>query len=96
MRETASVARKTMLCAVLGYLSILTLLYVLVPNLIHRRQFDRAFESWHKDPTSQNEAFLRIEQHRNTIVHLETSATGAFVLWIASFACYRIVRCARR
>src|SRR5260370_40837500 len=67
------------------YLSLLALLYALVPSLIHRRQFDLAFESWHKNPTSQNEASHSTAQQHD--IQLEGSAIAALVLWVAGFAC---------
>src|SRR5260370_37035412 len=67
------------------YLSLLALLYALVPSLIHRRQFDLAFESWHKNPTSQNAAAHSTTQQHD--IQLEGSAIAALVLWVAGFAC---------
>jgi hypothetical protein len=71
------------------YLSLLAFLYALVPSLIHRRQLDLAFESWHKNPTSQNEPFLSFahKQRCNIIIQPEGSAIAALVLWVAGFAC---------
>jgi hypothetical protein len=74
------------------YLLLLALFYVLLPNLIHRREFDRAFVLWRKDPTQQNEVLLRVQQRKNVIVKLEISGVVALVLWTASLACYRIIR----
>ena len=84
-----SVARKTMFGAVL-YLSLVALLYVVLPNVVHRREFDRALVSWRKDPTPQNKAFLRNQQRTNSFVELETSVVGTFMLWTAGFACYAV------
>lgn len=95
MTWNTSVARKAMIGTAL-YLSLLALAYVLVPNLIHRKQFDLAFDSWRKNPSSQNEALLRTQQHRNMIIQPEGSAIGALVLWVAGFASYRVVRSMRR
>jgi hypothetical protein len=72
------------------YLSLLAFLYALVPNLIHRRQLDPAFESWHKNPTSQNEPFLRTQTAPHIIIQHEGSAIAVLVLWVAGFACYEI------
>jgi hypothetical protein len=94
MTTSMSVPRKTKRHVVL-YLSLLLFLYVLVPNP-HRQQFDRAFASWHRDLTRENEAFLRVQQPKNTIVELKTSAIGAFVRCTAGLASYTVARRLRR
>jgi hypothetical protein len=69
-----------------AYLFLLTLFYALSPEIIHRHDFDRAFVSWRKEPNPRNEATLRVQQRKNTIVQLEMSAVLAPVMWAAGFA----------
>ncbi|SRR6266436_504540 len=62
--------------------AIVLILVFLMPEHIHRRDFDRAFFIWMKDRTAQNEAALRTEQHKNEIIHLQDSAVIALVVVI--------------
>jgi hypothetical protein len=71
---------------VLGYL---------IPMSIHRRDFDRAFIAWSKDPTSQNEEGLRVQRRKNEIIHLVDSAVIAFVLVSGGFGIYLVIRSAK-
>ena len=86
-----SLPRKAILGAAV-YLFLLTLLYVLLPNLVHRKEFDDAFVTWQKNPSPEGEAALRIQQRRNEFIQLENSAAIGLVLWSAGFACYVIAR----
>jgi hypothetical protein len=90
-----SLSRKAIL-GTISYLFLVALLSVVLPVAIHRTEFDRAFLSWHRNQTPQNEALLRNQRRRNEIANLETSAILALVLWGAGIVSYEIVRRARR
>jgi hypothetical protein len=77
------------------YAMALTLVF-LIPEHIHRRDFDRALFIWMKNPTSQNEAALRAEQHENKIIHLQDSAVIALVVVVIAGGTYKIVRFVKR
>jgi hypothetical protein len=84
---------------VLRYLAayaIALILVFLIPEHIHRRDFDRAFFIWTKNRSAQNEAALRAEQHKNEIIHLEDSAVIALVVVIIAAGTYLIVRFVKR
>jgi hypothetical protein len=72
------------------------LLALLIPEHIHRRDFDRAIFTWVENRTAQNEAVLRSEQHKNEIIHLRDSAVVALLLVSAAYGIYRVVRFAKR
>ena len=76
--------------------AIVLILVFLMPEHIHRRDFDRAFFIWMKDRTAQNEAALRTEQHKNEIIHLQDSAVIALVVVIIGSATYLILRFVKR
>jgi hypothetical protein len=81
-----------------SFLAIYAIAFVLVsliPEYIHRRDFDRAFSAWLKDRTSQNEAALRVEQRKNEIIHLLDSAVIALVLVALGSGIYLVIRFAR-
>jgi sterol desaturase/sphingolipid hydroxylase (fatty acid hydroxylase superfamily) len=60
------------------YLATFVLVY-LIPDYIHRRDFDWAFFAWFHDRTPQNEAVLRSEQHKNEMIKLVDTAVIALV-----------------
>jgi hypothetical protein len=86
-----SLPRKAIVGSIV-YLSLLILLYIFLPNLVHRQEFDQAFVPWQKDPSSQNKAILEIQKRMNMVIQLEASAATAFVLWIAGFTWYCVAR----
>ena len=83
----------------LRFLAIYAATFVLVhliPEQIHRRDFDRVFFTWWKNRTPENEAALRVEQRKNEIIHLRDSALiAAFVVVIVG-GIYKVVRPIRR
>jgi hypothetical protein len=68
----------------------------LIPEHIHRRDFDQAFFIWTKNRTAQNEAALRAEQHKNEITDLQDSAVIALVVVIITCGTYKIFRFVKR
>src|SRR5260370_21575254 len=60
------------------YAATFVLVY-LIPDYIHRRDFDRAFFAWFHDRTPQNEAVLRSEQRKNEMIKLVDTAVIALV-----------------
>lgn len=72
------------------------ILVYLIPEHIHRRDFDRAFFTWFKDRTPQNEAALRAEQNKNGIIHLQDSAIIALAVLVIAGGAYKVVRFSRR
>jgi hypothetical protein len=80
----------------LGYYVLVFILVSLIPEHIHRRDFDRAFSTWWKDRTPQNEAALRAEQHKNEIIQLQDSAVIALVVLVVVGGTYKVVCFVRR
>jgi hypothetical protein len=76
--------------------AIAFILVFLTPEHIHRRDFDRAFFTWWRNRTPQNEAALRVEQNKNEIIHLQDSAGIALVVVIIGFGTYNIARFVKR
>jgi hypothetical protein len=72
------------------------ILVYLTPEQIHRRDFDRAFFTWFKNRTPENEAALRAEQHKNEIIRLQDSAVIALVVVIIAGGTYKVIRFVRR
>jgi hypothetical protein len=70
---------KKLLLRFLAIYAIAFVLVYLIPEHIHRRDFDRAFEAWLHDGTPRNEAALQVEQHKNEIIKLRDSAVIALV-----------------
>jgi hypothetical protein len=54
-----------------------------VPQTLHRRDFDKAFFAYYRNPTAENETVLRREQAKNNRIWLLTNAAAALVLFIA-------------
>ena len=72
------------------------ILVFLIPEHIHRHDFDRAFFVWMKNRTPQNEAALRAEQHKNEMIHLRDSTLIALVVVLIACGTDRVVRSVRR
>jgi hypothetical protein len=72
------------------------ILVCLIPEHIHRQDFDRAFDTWFKNRTPENEAALRAEQYKNEIIHLQDSAVIALVVVVIAGGTYKGVRFVRR
>ena len=64
----------------------------LIPEHIHRRDFDRAFIAWLHDPTPQNDAALRSEQRKNDMIKLFDTAVIALVMVTLGSSIYWIGR----
>jgi hypothetical protein len=80
---------KKLLYLVVGYALTFALAFS-IPTFIHRRAFDQAFFAWYKDPSPQNTAVLRIEQHKNILIHLKDSAIGALALFVVACGVYGV------
>ena len=68
---------------ILRFLAVYIVAFVLaylIPQHMHRRDFDKTFTTWLHDPTPQNEEALRREQRKNEIIKLKVSAVIAVVL----------------
>jgi hypothetical protein len=68
------------------------ILVYLIPEHIHRRDFDRAFITWLHDRTPQNEAMLEAERRKNEIIHIEDSAVIALAFVALGTGIYVAVR----
>jgi hypothetical protein len=67
---------------ILRYLAIYAFafsLVYLIPEHIHRRDFDKAFVAWLHNRTPQNEALLRTEQYKNEMIKFADTAVIALV-----------------
>ena len=83
----------------LRYLAAYALVFIVVlllPEHIHRRDFDRAFFVWMKNQTPENEAALRAEQRKNELIHLLDAAVIALVLVVITAGSYKVVRSVNR
>jgi len=74
-----------------AYILVMTLM-LSVPGHIHRQDFDRAFAAWYKNRTPENEAALRLQQHKGTVIELEFCAVGALVVLVVGYGLYKLVR----
>jgi hypothetical protein len=82
-------ARKFLLRFLAIYSAAFVLAY-LIPEHIHRRDFDRAFMTWLHDRTPQNEAALRVEQRQNEIIKLTDSAAIALAFVTLGYGIYSV------
>jgi hypothetical protein len=73
------------------YAATFVLVY-LIPEHIHRRDFDRAFSAWFHDRTPQNEAVLRSEQRKNDMIKLVDTAVIALVFVTLGSGIYYVRR----
>jgi hypothetical protein len=82
----------------LGCLAAYAIVFILVylTEDIHRRDFDRAFFTWLKNRTPENEAALRVEQRKNEIIRLRDSAVFAAFAVVIVGGTYKVVRLVRR
>jgi hypothetical protein len=65
------------------------------PVFIHRRDFDRAADTWRQNPTQENEEALRVQQRKNAVIRNEVRILEAFVLFAAGSLCYGAFRAIR-
>jgi hypothetical protein len=84
--------QRIVLSGLAAYLSLVLLSLILLPDLMHRKQFDRALLSWQRNHTSENAAALRDQQQKNRVIQLETAAVEAFGLWFVGLACFATAR----
>lgn len=68
----------------------------LIPEHIHRRDFDKAFTTWFQERTPQNEAALEVERRKNEIIHIEDSAVVALAVVVLGSGIYYAPRLVRR
>jgi hypothetical protein len=87
-------ARRFFLRFLAIYAAVFVLAY-LIPEHIHRRDFDRAFFAWLHDRTPQNEAALRNEQDKNEMIKLAGTAIIASVFVTLGTGVYCIGRFVR-
>ena len=71
--------RKKLLIWALAIYAVVFIFVFVVPDLLHRRDFDKAFFAWLHDPTPQNQAMLRHEEFKNDVIRLEFSAVVSLV-----------------
>ena len=76
---------------VLVYAAVFILVY-LIPEHIHRRDFDKAFMAWFHDRTPQNEEALRMEQRKNEKIKRSDSVVIALVLMTLGAGIYFGIR----
>jgi hypothetical protein len=87
---------KKLLLRFLAIYAIAFVLVYLIPEYIHRRDFDRAFDAWFQDRTPQNEAALQVEQHKNEIIKLTDSTVIALVFAALGSGIYFAISIRRR
>ena len=67
-------------------------LVYLIPEHIHRGDFDRAFTTWFQERTPQNEAALEVERRKNEMIYIEDSAVIALAVVVLGSGVARLVR----
>jgi hypothetical protein len=60
-------------------------------TFIHRRDFDRAFSAFYKNPTPENEAAFRKEQEINKLIRMKGDALGAAILVSLGYGIYALL-----
>jgi hypothetical protein len=87
--------KKVLFRFVVFYALALALVY-LIPEHIHRRDFDKAFTTWLRDRTPQNEAALEVERRKNEMIHIEDSVVIALAVVVLGSGIYYVPRLVRR
>jgi len=87
--------KKVLLRFVAFYSVAFTLVYV-IPEHIHRRDFDKAFTTWLHERTPQHEATLEVERRKNEMIHIEDCAVIALGFVVLGSGIYYVPRLARR
>jgi len=64
----------------------------LVPSFLHRRDFDRAFTAYYKNPTPENSEALRAQQRINDFINLSFDGVGALALTTCCYGIYALIR----
>ena len=64
----------------------------LTPRFVHRRDFDRAFSEYYKNPTPENAAALQAQGRVNDAISIKMSAIAAFLLVSFGFGAYFAIR----
>jgi hypothetical protein len=86
--------RKSLL-RILALYAVTFVVVYLIPEHIHRRDFDRAFITWLHNRTAQNEAALRVEQRKNEIIELKDSAAITLIIATLGLGIYFAIRFAK-
>jgi hypothetical protein len=84
------------------YIGIALLVYSLAfgsiysTGFIHRQAYDRAFSTWFKNPTAENDAALNRERRVNEKIRLQDSTIGAAVLVAIGYGIWAMSGIVRR
>jgi len=63
----------------------------LTPSFLHRREFDRAFTAYYRNPTPENSEALRAQQRINDYISLSFDGVGALALTTCGCGIYGLV-----
>ena len=63
----------------------------LTPSFLHRREFDRAFTAYYRNPTPENSDALRAQQRINDYINLSFDGVGALALTTCGYGIYGLI-----
>ena len=93
--QTKKILLKILFRFVVFYAVAFAFVY-LIPEQIHRRDFDKAFTTWLHERTPQNQAALEVERRKNEEIHIEDSAVIALAVVVLGSGIYYMFRLLRR
>jgi hypothetical protein len=70
-------AKRTLYFTALYVLSFVFIYFM--PSTVHRRDFDRAYFAFYKDPTPENATALRVQERINNYFYFGFAAVGAII-----------------
>jgi hypothetical protein len=63
----------------------------LTPQFLHRRDFDRAFMAYYRNPTPENSDALRAQQRINDYINLSFNGVAALALTSCDYGIYGLI-----
>jgi hypothetical protein len=64
----------------------------LTPSFLHRRDSDRAFMTYYRNPTPENSHALRAQQRINDYINFSFTGVGALALTTCGYGIYGVIR----
>jgi hypothetical protein len=64
----------------------------LTPSFLHRREYDRAFTAYYRNPTPENSDALRAQQSINDYINFSFTGVGALALTTCGYGIYGVIR----
>ena len=88
--------RRHRIILLIASIFVTTFLAIYFGEMIHRRDFDRAFFAWYQNQTPENEANLRKEQRKSEMIRITDSTVAAVIVTVFAFGCYTAVKYVRK